>query len=103
MLDGIFLCSEWKKNDFQNLDQSDNFQNTAITKLQGDSSKLKIYKCRFGVATAITTTTVKWFLDVKTVSALEREGFWDQSDQPTTASPKSWAVAASWKDWFSRN
>ena len=51
----------------------------------------------------ITTTTVKWFLDVKTFAALEREGSWNQSAQPTTTPPKSGAVAASWKGWFSRN
>ena len=40
--------------------------------------------------------TVKWFLDVKTAAALEREGSRDQSTQPTTARSKSGAVAASW-------
>ena len=36
-----------------------------------------------------TTSTVKWFLDVETAAALEREGSWDQSAQSTTARPKS--------------
>ena len=50
-----------------------------------------------------TITSVKWFLDVKTVAALGRKGSWDQSAQSTTARPKSGAVATRWKDWFSRN
>ena len=55
------------------------------------------------ITTTITTTTVKWFLDVRTVAVLETEGSRDQSAQTTTTRPKLEAVAACWKDWFRRN
>ena len=44
--------------------------------------------------------------NTRTVAALERGGSResrDQSAQPTNARPKAGAVAASWKDWLSRN